>query len=954
MRLTICCAVLLTTAACVASEQTGDETTDSTSQELESAASQTIDTPASHTPGAASFATFETGQVRPLAISPDGKRLFAANTPDNRLEIYDITSSGLRYADSVLVGLEPIAIAARSNDEVWVVNHLSDSVSVVSIDGTKSRVVRTLNVGDEPRDIVFAGPGRDRAFITTAHRGQNNPNDPQLTTPGVGRADVWVFDANNCGAGSGTPIKILSLFADTPRALAVSPDGRRVYAAAFNSGNKTTTIEATVVAENGGLPGPVTNVANEGQPPTGLIVRNNGQHWVDELGRVWDDKVRLNLPDKDVFVIDAMANPPAQVAGSAGFYTGVGTTLFNMAVNPVSGKVYVSNTEALNEQRFEGPGVLAGHSVRGKFIRNRISVLSNGTVTTRHLNKHIDYDHCCGPVTSTENKRSVAIPTDMVVSRDGKDLYVAALGTNEVAYYKTAQLENDTFVPDVNNQIPVTGGGPTGVVLDEARDRLYVLTRFDNGISIIDTNRNRESGHVKMYNPEPAKVVTGRRFLYDASFSSSHGDTSCASCHVFGDNDSLAWDLGDPDTADVPMPGPFSLDPALFGLPKVFASNKGPMTTQSLRGLANHGPMHWRGDRTGGKTAPSAQPNSGTFDEAEAFRQFRVAFGGLLGRDSDIPESDLQKFTDFMLDVTYPPNPIRNLDNSLTAAQAAGAEFFFNSLVDPAVDEHGNVGFGPCSSCHTTDRNANPGERWPGFFGTDGRAAAAPIPQVFKVPHLRNLYTKIGMFGVAENPTFNPRDFSNTGDQIRGFGYFHDGSHDTVFRFVDRAGFNQDNPAVGFIPGGFTNDAAGDADRRHVEQFVLAFDSNLAPIVGQSITLTSSNRTAVTPRLDLLRARAMAGECDLVASGRVNGNERSYLLLSSGKFASNRATEGNISDTTLRGYANRDGQELTFMCVPPGSGVRVALDRDMDGYRDADELAQGSDPANPNSTPTCR
>lgn len=65
--------------------------------------------------------------------------------------------------------------------------------------GTGGRVVRTLLVGDEPRDIVFAGPGRNRAFVTTAHRGQNVPDDPQLQTPGVGRADVWVFDADRLG-----------------------------------------------------------------------------------------------------------------------------------------------------------------------------------------------------------------------------------------------------------------------------------------------------------------------------------------------------------------------------------------------------------------------------------------------------------------------------------------------------------------------------------------------------------------------------------------------------------------------------------------------------------------------------------------------------------------------------------------------------------------------------------
>ena len=41
----------------------------------------------------------------------------------------------------------------------------------------------------------------------------------------------------------------------------------------------------------------------------------------------------------------------------------------------------------------------------------------------------------------------------------------------------------------------------------------------------------------------------------------------------------------------------------------------------------------------------------------------------------------------------------------------------------------------------------------------------------------------------------------------------------------------------------------------------------------------------------------------------------------------------------------------TFLCVPPGDGLRVALDRDMDGYFDAIEIAEGSDPADSDSTP---
>src|SRR6266850_1931805 len=159
------------------------------------------------TPAAASFTTFESGQVRPMALSPDGTRLFAVNPPDDRLEIFSVGTGGLTHTSSVPVGLEPVAVAARSNTEVWVVNHLSDSVSIVDVGTDPPRVTRTLLVGDEPRDIVFAGPGGNRAFITCAHRGQNRPGDPQLTTQDVGRADVWTFDAESPGAAlGGTPL----------------------------------------------------------------------------------------------------------------------------------------------------------------------------------------------------------------------------------------------------------------------------------------------------------------------------------------------------------------------------------------------------------------------------------------------------------------------------------------------------------------------------------------------------------------------------------------------------------------------------------------------------------------------------------------------------------------------------------------------------------------------------
>lgn len=360
-----------------------------------------------------SFTAFESGQVRPLALTPNKKLLLATNTPDARLEIFKIVPSGLVPVGSVPVGLEPVAVAVRGDDEAWVVNHLSDSVSVVRIDGKHSRVLRTLHVGDEPRDIVFGGPGRSRAFITTAHRGQNAPYDPELTTPGVGRADVWVFDAAALSQDSslgGTPLGILTLFSDTPRALAVSPDGARVYAAAFASGNRTTTLSPDATTTNS-YPGPGTNAEGEAHPVLPLILKHDGQHWVDELGQNYDSAIEFNLPDKDVFVIDAMATPPRQLEGSAGSFSGVGTVLFNLVVNPVSGKVYASNLESNNAERFEGNGDFAGRSLRGHLAESRITVLDPAQgARPRHLNKHIDYSQCCAPLPNDENAKSLAFP----------------------------------------------------------------------------------------------------------------------------------------------------------------------------------------------------------------------------------------------------------------------------------------------------------------------------------------------------------------------------------------------------------------------------------------------------------------------------------------------------------------------------------------------------------------
>ena len=862
----------------------------------------------------ANFTTFESGQVRPMAMSPDGSRLFVTNTPNNSLEIYSVNAAGLTFISSVPVGMEPVAVGALNNGEVWVVNHLSDSVSIVDVSAIPARVTRTLLVGDEPRDIVFAGTNNRFAFVTTAHRGQNGPQDTpidaQLLTPDVNRADVWVYETATIGASiGGDPLKVIGLFGDTPRSMAVSPNGETVYVSVFFSGNRSTTLGE----DNFSKRGPVQSSDGATHPDTGLIVQFNGNNWVDDTGNtndlngtVYASKIPFALPDNDVFIITVGTDPVM-----TGQRSGVGTTLFNMIVNPDTDVLYVSNTEALNLTRFEGPGD-SGSTVRGHFVESRITAINNSTVAPRHLNKHINYAAFIG--TQTERDLAMSQPMGMDITQSGATLYVAGFGSQKVAIYDTGELENDTFTASANNQIALSAGGPSGLVLDENNSRLYVLTRFDNGISIIDTETKNETAHLTMYNPEPAKVVNGRPFLYDASATSSHGDSSCGLCHVFADFDGLAWDLGNPDDAVVNNPNDFVnifLKPLS---PPVFHPMKGPMTTQSLRGLKGNGPMHWRGDRVGASAA------AGESLELGAFKDFNVAFPGLVGREAELPAADMQAFAEFALQISYPPNPIRALDNSLTSDQATGLSIYMTGIT---TGENFS-----CNDCHVL----NPLN---GNFGTAGLSTIEgdEISQEFKVPHLRNMYQKVGKFGNSGKFSTDPIDY---GPQIKGFGFMHDGGMDTLDKFLQGEVFRFD-----------LDPDANDTKRRQVIDFVMAMDSELAPIVGQQITLTATSSTAAKNRIDLLRARAMVTspreECDLIVKGVVAGEARGYLMLADGRYQSDREAD-IITDVALRDLVSTDNQALTFTCTPPGSGVWMGIDHDEDGSFDRDEIDDGKNP----------
>jgi hypothetical protein len=111
-----------------------------------------------------SYVNFEGAQTSPVRLSADGSRLFAVNTPDARVSVFDLSdpTNPARIAE-VPVGIEPVSVSPRTSDEVWVVNQVSDSISVVSV--SQGIVTDTIYVKDEPADVVFVA---GKAFVSVS------------------------------------------------------------------------------------------------------------------------------------------------------------------------------------------------------------------------------------------------------------------------------------------------------------------------------------------------------------------------------------------------------------------------------------------------------------------------------------------------------------------------------------------------------------------------------------------------------------------------------------------------------------------------------------------------------------------------------------------------------------------------------------------------------------------
>ncbi len=86
-----------------------------------------------------SFVNWESAHVHPLDLTPDGSKLLAVNTADARLLVYDVTGASLVLLSEIPSGSIRSACARAATPSAWVVNQISDTVSVVDLSTRQRR-----------------------------------------------------------------------------------------------------------------------------------------------------------------------------------------------------------------------------------------------------------------------------------------------------------------------------------------------------------------------------------------------------------------------------------------------------------------------------------------------------------------------------------------------------------------------------------------------------------------------------------------------------------------------------------------------------------------------------------------------------------------------------------------------------------------------------------------------
>lgn len=219
-----------------------------------------------------------------LDVTSDGKRLWVSNEDAAEASLIDIEAG--QVVRRVPVGKEPEGVGIHPGGKVvYVTNEADNSVSVLDIESGAS--VAQVATGGRPRSVVFTADGL-RAFIAceTTHA-------------------LTIIDAR-----AHTRSGDLDLPGDLvrPMGLAISPDGRTLYA----TGGRGKTVH--VIALDGAGPSVKSTISDVGARPWGIGITQKG-----------DRLYTANGPGGDVSVIDT-------ATGSVARHIGVGGSPWGIAI----------------------------------------------------------------------------------------------------------------------------------------------------------------------------------------------------------------------------------------------------------------------------------------------------------------------------------------------------------------------------------------------------------------------------------------------------------------------------------------------------------------------------------------------------------------------------------------------------------------------------------------------
>ena len=626
---------------------------------------------------------FESPQAHPLLLSPDGAFLYAVLTSAGRVRV--IGTSNLALLATIEVGVDPVSVALRPDgSELWVANHVSDSVSVISLapGASQYEIVETIQSVDaadlitdfdEPAGIVFAS--NDKAYVALSSRNR-----------------IAIVDANSYAVTG-----FLALNAQEPRAMRVR-DGL-LFVPAFESGNRSE-LSSCIGAPDPGDPQCTFDFtqANFAQNP-------------QLVGFEVDIAKDPLMPDRDLFVFDTATDAQVDVV------EGVGTLLYGLAVSS-AGKVFVAQTDARNAENgragTQGQGLA---DLDNRMFLNQIGVVdcSGGSCDARAV-----FELEPIPPAQPAAGRQLATPYGIELSADDQVLVGTAASSSRVF----AVNANTGAVLDVLD----VGHGPRGIALRSdpvsgAPLTAFVLNTLDDSISEIDVSDPANLSEVrrKAFTGDitPPAIRSGRIAFNDAAGSTT-GTFSCASCHPDGHVDQLLWVIGARCTFDG-------------------CEQEEARSTMPVRGLENTLPLHWDGTlgdpfagRNGEVGATNAAPANCT-DDQSCFRHLvNASLSGVMCTQGACPTNDVGEpgglssaerdaMATYLQSIQYPPARTRRFDDQLTVEAVAGFSDFFENK--GGVNPPGAGGAGPetCADsgpggCHALPHGAGTASFFVGGF----------------------------------------------------------------------------------------------------------------------------------------------------------------------------------------------------------------------------------------------